>query len=79
MKIIKKDIVYANEEIIVHQVNCQGVMNSGVAKSIRQAFPLNYLLYSEKVSKFSIRKAELLGQTLFTYEKGKIIANIFSQ
>ena len=46
-------IVYRNQSvldfkehaIIVHGVNCQGKMNSGVAKAIREAFPVVYEEY----------------------------------
>lgn len=33
---------------IVHQVNCQGKMGSGVAKAIRNAYPIVYDKYMEK-------------------------------
>ena len=35
IKIIEGNIVNANTDFIIHQVNCQGVMGSGVAKALR--------------------------------------------
>lgn len=36
IKIIQGDLLEAKENIIAHQVNCKGVMGSGVAKQIKQ-------------------------------------------
>ena len=45
------DLLVAQEElnldIICHQVNCQGKMNSGIAKQIREKWPVVYKKYSE--------------------------------
>ena len=35
IKIIEGNIVNAKTDFIIHQVNCQGVMGSGVAKALR--------------------------------------------
>ena len=47
MKIIKADAVeYFKEQesfcYLIHQVNCQGVMNSGIAKQIRNEYPEHF-------------------------------------
>ena len=42
MKIIDGNILYITQGVIVHQVNCQGVMGAGIAKSIRSAYPKVY-------------------------------------
>ena len=42
---VKGDITKSNCDIICHQVNCQGAMNSGVAKAIREKFPEVYEQY----------------------------------
>lgn len=39
IQVIKKDITTIEQGVIVHQVNCQGKMNSGVAKAIREKWP----------------------------------------
>lgn len=40
LKHIKGDIFKSNADAILHQVNCQGVMNSGVAKQVREKYPI---------------------------------------
>ena len=42
IRYIKGDITKSNCDIICHQVNCQGKMNSGVAKAIRAKWPKVY-------------------------------------
>ncbi len=53
MKIMKvnSDILRVQEGIIVHGVNCQGVMASGIAKQIRDKYPIVYSEYRRFVSK----------------------------
>lgn len=69
------DLLEATEDIIGHQVNCQGVMGSGVAKAIRDKYPVAYDGYKELT--FS---PELLGQVqLLEVGTGKYVANIFAQ
>jgi O-acetyl-ADP-ribose deacetylase (regulator of RNase III) len=83
IKIVNGDLLSATENIIAHQVNCQGKMNSGVAKSIRQTFPQaynEYMMMTEPYVKAYLNE-ELLGMVQFVqiqkYEK--YIANIFGQ
>ena len=42
---IEKDIITVVRGIVAHGVNCQGVMNSGVAKAIRNKWPVVYDTY----------------------------------
>jgi O-acetyl-ADP-ribose deacetylase (regulator of RNase III) len=42
MKIIKKDITEVDRGLVVHGVNCQGVMGSGVALAIKNKWPNIY-------------------------------------
>ena len=44
----KGNILDSGADIICHQVNCQGAMNSGVAKAIRQKWPKVYTEYKAK-------------------------------
>ena len=39
IKTVNGNILEATEDIICHQVNCQGVMGSGLAKQIRSKWP----------------------------------------
>ena len=47
IRYIKGDITKSNCDIICHQVNCQGAMNSGVAKAIREKWPEVYEQYKD--------------------------------
>lgn len=51
IRYIKGDITKSNCDIICHQVNCQGVMNSGVAKAIREKWPEVYEQYKDLCKK----------------------------
>lgn len=45
IKHIKCDIFESGADIICHQVNCQGVMGSGIAKQVREKYPVVYEKY----------------------------------
>lgn len=45
IKIVSGNILDAKEDLICHQVNCYGVMGSGVAKAIREKWPEVYRNY----------------------------------
>lgn len=79
IKIVTGDLMQAQEGIIVHQVNCKGVMGSGVAKQIRRVFPEVFEEYRGHAQ--SHDSDELLGTAQFVYSasKDKIIANVFGQ
>lgn len=76
--VINKNIADApKNHIICHQVNCQGVMGSGVASSIRQKFPEVYTAYQ----KFCVdNKNALLSkvQRVVT-DDGHVVYNMFGQ
>jgi O-acetyl-ADP-ribose deacetylase (regulator of RNase III) len=44
---VKGNLLDTNCQFICHQVNCQGKMNSGVAKAIREKWPKVYKNYKE--------------------------------
>lgn len=78
MKIVKGDVLQ-HEGIIIHQVNCMGAFNAGLAKQIRQRYPMAYIQYKHNVDKFN-NKSDLLGKVLITkVSEGKFIAHMFSQ
>lgn len=80
MKIIKKDLLTVERGIIVHQVNCQGAMNSGVAKAIRDKWPEVYLEYLDVCNNYRNNKMKLLGEVSFVeVEDNLIVANLFGQ
>ena len=83
IKIVQGDLLQATENIICHQVNCQGVMNSGVAKSIREAFPEAYESYIKMVNHYrnsGLKQKDLLGRINgAVVGENKWVANMFGQ
>jgi hypothetical protein len=86
MKIIEKDILTVESGIICQQVNCQGKMNSGLAKSIREKWPVVYNEYNKYISKIEENEGRenasirLLGDILpVRLGKSLVICNIFGQ
>ncbi len=65
------------EAIFGHQVNCQGVMGSGIARQIRDQYPAVYEAYLQ----FCRGKSpeELLGQCQLVELGSKTVANLFGQ
>lgn len=47
MQIIKANLLDVEHGIITHQVNCKGVMGAGLAKSLRNQYPVIYPRYHE--------------------------------
>lgn len=68
MTIIYGDILNS-KQIIIHQVNCQGVMGAGLAKQIRDQHPAVYQHYKNLCSKY--KPEQLLGHAF-------IVDNIIS-
>lgn len=58
------DILQSGAPVIVHQVNCKGVMGAGLAKQVRILYPSVYTRYQD----FSVSRtpAQLLGFSLWT-------------
>lgn len=59
MEIINGNILDVTEGIIVHQVNCKGVMGAGLAKQIRNKYPEVYRSYVSIIKNST--EDELLG------------------
>lgn len=49
MDVIEQDLFDVEHGFICHQVNCQGVMGSGIAKAVRQRWPNVYEAYLGRV------------------------------
>lgn len=88
---VKQDLTTSEADYICHQVNCQGKMNSGVAKAIREKWPINFTTYmayyNQNVAKNKGMNT-LLGDILFvnpndyepkTWPESPIIINMFGQ
>ena len=84
---VKGDITKSNCDVICHQVNCQGAMNSGVAKAIREKWPEVYENYRIKYEECVWCKRSPLGdiQIVALYDdycktnKHQCVVNLFSQ
>lgn len=78
LKYIKGDLLDAPQPIIIHQVNCQGVMGSGVALAIKKRFPEAYVVYRETLDQFG--DGGCLGETSsVVVSPDKKIYNLYSQ
>lgn len=78
IKHIKCDIFESGADVICHQVNCRGVMGSGIAKQVREKYPWVYAHYKQLCNE--TKPDELLGVIQETYiNETQIIINIFGQ
>ena len=92
--IVNKDIFSSDARVIIHQVNCQGEMNSGVAKQVREKYPIVYECYkawcdNECLNPNGLEASPLLGNVQIVYVKDsgvndvtdndRVIINLFSQ
>lgn len=77
----KQNIVETDCKAIAHGVNCQGVMNSGVAKSIRNNWPEAYESYMAYCNYYneSLMKPPLGFVNVLKTKDGKWIGNCFTQ
>ena len=74
------DVFDSDAYAILHQVNCMGVMGSGVAKQIRDKYPKVYLKYRDRCTMFKDDPSCLLGQIQSVkIDKNKYIVNVFGQ
>ena len=83
MEWIKGDLLEADLDYYCHQVNCQGKMGSGIAKSIREKWPVVYDRYIETFNyakRFISISDYLLGLiNIVEVEKDKNVINMFAQ
>jgi O-acetyl-ADP-ribose deacetylase (regulator of RNase III) len=79
---IQKDVTTVTRGVVAHGVNCQGKMNSGVAKAIRTKWPKVYERYMTVCNAVD-NKSELLGLSHMVNcnEQGNdlFVANCFTQ
>jgi len=79
VSIVIGDLFQASESIIGHQVNCQAVMGSGVAKQMKKLYPE---VFKEYVRYCRQHKDDLLGSCqIVELNQGthKYVANLFGQ
>lgn len=83
IEIIKGDIMQADKDIIVQQVNCKGLMGAKLSRTIMTRYPnvfKEYRKFYTKTLKRLGNEESLLGLVNYidVYD-GKIIANVFGQ
>lgn len=73
----KGNILDSGADVICHQVNCMGKMNSGVAKAIREKWPEVYERYRAMYE----NEVDLLGkiQPIYIAENNCVVINMFAQ
>lgn len=81
IKIIEGNIVNAKTDFIIHQVNCQGVMGSGVAKALRDYDEGIYKHYRKFCEFCKFEPEELLGtcDAYLLKDRGQIVLSLFAQ
>jgi len=78
LQIIEGNLLDATENLICHQVNCQGVMGSGLAKQLSDRYLGLYEKYKLHCKFGAIE--DLLGSiTFFEISRNRYIVNIFGQ
>lgn len=73
----KKSKEKKDKRIIIHQVNCKGVMGAGFAKQVKDKYPQLFKDYRERCMLFDY--TELLGTNYYYEDDNIIIVNMFSQ
>ena len=92
MKVVTGNVLDSNADVIIHQVNCQGVMGSGVAKQVKDRYPVVYEMYKAKCNEYKtfadMDSNPLLGFAQICYKENypatdvqdkQAIVNLFSQ
>ena len=78
IKHIKCDIFESGADIICHQVNCRGVMGSGIAKQVRERYPWVYAHYKRLCNNNSPNV--IIGSAQLVYiNETQAICNCFGQ
>jgi O-acetyl-ADP-ribose deacetylase (regulator of RNase III) len=77
LKIFKGNLLNAKQDVIVHQVNCQGSFGAGLAKQIADKYPKAKREYMEYCK--TKKDINLLGDCLITETIDYDIANLFGQ
>jgi O-acetyl-ADP-ribose deacetylase (regulator of RNase III) len=78
--IVNGDLLKAKEDIIGHQVNCMGIMGSGVALQIKQKYSLALQEYTKVCTKNQSKPNKLLGDCqIVLVGCVEYVANLFGQ
>lgn len=77
IKSVKGDLLNFDVGLIVHQVNTLGVMGGGIARQIKDKYPVVYEKYVDFCTLYS--DDDLLGCVQFVEVGDVIVANVFAQ
>lgn len=66
-------------QILVHQVNCQGRMGSGIAKTIRDTYPIVYDEYMKYCEQHPDPKMRLGNINIVKVSNKQAVCNLFGQ
>jgi O-acetyl-ADP-ribose deacetylase (regulator of RNase III) len=75
----KGDLLNSECDIIAHQVNCQGVMGSGVAFQIKEQWPIAFARYLDFLAKYKMSSNALGKIQIVEVSDNKYVCNIFGQ
>lgn len=73
------NILNCKEDIIIHQVNVQGIMGGGLARQLANQYPKLEKFYSQHCKDLDNDYNLLKGTVLYYGDYKKTIANLFSQ
>lgn len=77
---VYRDLCDATEDVIAHQVNCQGVMGSGVALAIKKKWPAVFEDYKNALDWYEMCHQSPLGRIwLSLLDNGQYIAHLYGQ
>lgn len=78
---VKGNLLDSDCNYICHQVNCQGVMNSGIAKQIRERWPKVYQSYNKVyTNSFWRNRSGMLGMIdVVSINDNQSVINMFCQ
>jgi hypothetical protein len=80
IKEIQKDVTTVESGVVLHQVNCLGVMGSGVALAIKNKWPKVYQRYVELHDQYSSQQWRLLGMAQrVKADRDVAVVNLFGQ
>lgn len=84
VKYLKGNLLDSNCDYICHQVNCQGVMGSGIARQIRERFPVVYESYLDRHNRYvqlGVPTEKMLGSIDVILEESfqGFVINMYSQ
>lgn len=76
IKYVNGDIFTTDADIIIHQVNCQGVMGGGVALQVKNKYPEVFRQYKQYCNMHINNLGDVL---VVPVDKSRQIANFFAQ